>query len=211
MKRSKIKVTGIEAYFYDSLINIATGFSYGRLIKSAVEKMNIKGGDKLIDLGGGTGRNTKLFAKAVGKDGNIVLADIGKTMLKKAKKRLKKYDYCQVIEADILKPFKISGFNIIFISFVMHGLEIRERSLVMKNVSKLLKKGGRLYILDYNEFDVNKLNPIAKYLFTHLECELATEFSSFDLVHFLRGYGFGKFEKWRWKDDKIRLLKAVKL
>ncbi len=211
MKRTKIKITGIEAYFYDSMINIATGFRYGSLIKNAVKKMNIKDGQRLIDLAGGAGRNAKLFAKTVGKDGNIVLADIGQTMLKKARRRLKKYDYCQVIEADILKPLKINGFDIVFIGFVMHGLEIRERALVMKNVSKLLKKNGRLYILDYNEFDIEKLNPIAKYLFTHLECELAGEFAKWDLIHFLRGYRFGQIEKWCWRNDKIRLLKAVKL
>ncbi len=211
MVRSKIKITGIKARFYDLLVNLATGFRYGKLVKEVTAKMNIAEGVGLIDLGGGTGKNAKLFARLAGNSGKIVLVDIGKTMLKKAGRRLKKYKNCEIVSADILKPLKFNGFDMVFISFIMHGLEIQERSALMKNVSKLLKRGGHLFILDYNQFDMKKLNPIAGYLFTHFECELAAEFIKWDAERFLRSYKFGKFEKWYWHDKKIRLLRAEKL
>ncbi|GMT43459.1 MAG: hypothetical protein IEMM0003_0278 [bacterium] len=211
MVRSKIKITGVKARFYDLLVNLATGFKYGKLVKDTAAKMNITEGVSLIDLGGGTGKNAKLFARSAGNSGRIVLVDIGKTMLKKAGRRLKKYKNSEVVQADILKPLKLNGFDMVFIGFIMHGLEIQERSALMKNVSKLLKRGGHLFILDYNQFDMKKLNPIAGYLFNHFECELATEFIKWDMERFLRSYKLGKFEKWYWHDKKIRLLRAEKL
>jgi len=211
LARSKIRIKGVEARFYDLLINFATGFRYGALLRDAASKMDIKDGEKIIDLGGATGRATKLFAQAAGDTGEVILVDISEIMLKKARKRLKKYKNSKIIKADILKPLNLKGFDKLFISFVLHGLEISERSVLIKNCLSCLKKGGKLYILDYNQFDIDKLDPIPRYLFRHLECELASEFVRWNIERFLRGYKFGKITKWYWKNDKIRLIKAEKL
>src|SRR5476651_1328196 len=66
---------------YD-LMNDLMSFGLHRIWKRfTIAQANIRPGQKILDVAGGTGDLTKAFAKLTGKDGLVVLADINAKML----------------------------------------------------------------------------------------------------------------------------------
>ena len=194
-ERSKVELSGFVAKNYDILMNLLTFGGYSRLIKGAIDKMDLNEGDRVIDFGCGSGKNAILMLKRMKFNGEIVGVDISKEMLEAAKKRSKKYKNFKVLEGRIEEdlPFE-NEFDHVFISFVFHGFEDYDREKILKNAYKSLKSGGQLNILDYSEFDIDRANFIVKWLFEKFECPLAFEFIKIDLSKYVEDFGF-KVEK----------------
>jgi demethylmenaquinone methyltransferase/2-methoxy-6-polyprenyl-1,4-benzoquinol methylase len=65
---------------YD-IMNDLMSFGVHRIWKKvAIQLANVRNGDQILDLAGGTGDLTTLFEKRVGKEGSVVLADINSEM-----------------------------------------------------------------------------------------------------------------------------------
>ena len=82
-KDSKVEVTGSEAKYYDTLMNIITLGTYPSFIRQAIKDLNLKKGEDVLDLGCGTGRNDCIMLKYIGEDGSIAGVEIGKEMKEK--------------------------------------------------------------------------------------------------------------------------------
>ena len=102
-----------------------------------------KKGMKILDLGCGTGYFSKTFADLVGPDGQVVGVDPDGERIKVA---LRKYtaSNLEYIEGGI-KKISDSDFDIVFANHVFHW--IKDKDLVLKQVSHCLKKGGRYALL----------------------------------------------------------------
>src|SRR5829696_6262802 len=73
------------ASHYD-LMNDLMSFGIHRLWKKfTIDQVNAKPGQHILDLAGGTGDLALAFAKQVGSNGEVILADINLTMLKKGR------------------------------------------------------------------------------------------------------------------------------
>lgn len=210
-KRSKIKIEGFFAKYYTFLLNLITFGFYKRVIKRAISLMDLKEGDKIIDFGCGPGENDILILKKINFNGKVVALDISKDMLKEAKKREKVYKNFEVIERRIDKelPFN-EEFDHVFISFVLHGFEDYDKEKILKNAYKVLRRGGKLNILDYSEFDLEKQNFLIKIFFNKVECELAKEFIKLDLSKFVENFGFKVLNEHIIGSGIIRLFIAEK-
>jgi SAM-dependent methyltransferase len=101
-------------------------------------------------------------------------------------------------------------FDKAFISFTLHGFENEDKERVIANVHRALKPGGIFWILDYNEFDLDRQWLPFRWAFRHLECELASEFLSLDMKEMLARYGFGGFMSHLFLRGYMRLLGAEK-
>lgn len=97
-----------------------------------------------------------------------------------------------------------------FISFVLHGFEDEDKLRIIANARTALRPGGSLWILDYDEFDLERTRRPLRWLFTHFECELARDFLLLDLTAMLADSGFGQFVAHQFLSGTVRLLKAVK-
>jgi len=71
--------------------------------------------------------------------------------------------------------------------------------------------GGTFWILDYNEFDLDRQWFPLRWAFRRFECELASEFLSLDLKGMLTGHKFGNFVTYPFLRGYVRLLGAEKL
>jgi len=60
---SGVELSPFTAMNYDCLMNIATLGFYRGLIHRAIKAMDIQRGDKILDLGCGTGRNACIMEK----------------------------------------------------------------------------------------------------------------------------------------------------
>jgi ubiquinone/menaquinone biosynthesis C-methylase UbiE len=115
-----------------------------------VQKMNLKSGDVVADIGAGTGYFTRLFAKAVGPQGKAIGLDIEASMVEYMKEdarnlSLKNY------EARVVKPddpeLAAKSVDVIFICNTYHHIE--DRGNYLKKLTAALKPNGRIVIVDF--------------------------------------------------------------
>jgi len=118
----------------------------------AVQLSNVRKGERVLDLAGGTGDLTTLFEQRVGSSGQVVLADINAQMLTTGRNRLidkglvANIRYAQV-NAECL-PFADNTFDCVCIGFGLRNVTDKEAAL--KSMQRVLKPGGRVIVLEFS-------------------------------------------------------------
>ena len=210
-QRSHIEVGRRGARHYDLMMDVLLVGRYQAFIEQAIKRMDIRRGDAILDLGSGTGRNICVMMKFLGSTGRVVGVDISQEMLRQARQRCRAHPQVTFLNQRIEKPLPFhEEFDKAFISFTLHGFEDEDKERVIANVHRALKPGGLLWILDYNEFDLDRQWFPFRWAFQHFECELASEFLSLDLRGMLARNGFGSFVTYPFLRDCARLFGAGK-
>ena len=209
--RSMVEVSGRWASYYDHLMNTLFLGTYPRFMRGVTARMQIQPGDEILDLGSGTGRNARLMLSAAPEVERILGVDLSERMLARARRRCAGQPRIRFAKRRIEQPLPFAEeFDIVFVSFVLHGFEDEDKLRIIANARDALRPGGSLWILDYDEFDLERTRQPIRWLFTHFECELASEFLRLDLTAMLSGSGFGQFVTYQFMYGTVRLLKAVK-
>jgi len=209
--KSKVEVKGFIAKHYDRLMNIITLGKYSSMIERAVQLMDIKKDDKILDLGAGTGRNACLMAKRLSPKGELIGLDISEEMRSQFKKNCADFPNIKITNERIDKELTYENyFDKVFISFVLHGFPREIRKQIIKNVFKTLKKDGEFFILDYNEFSIKKMPFYVRIPFKLIECPYAFDFIKRNLSEILSSERFSRFEEYSFFSGYVRLLKAMK-
>ena len=207
---SKVEVTGLEARYYDLLMNTITAGTYPFFIRNAIREMQIQPGDNILVFGAGTGRNMDLMDKYLSGKGRIVGLDVGPEMLEQAQRRFADHPYITIEKQRIEEPLPYQGeFDKVFMSFVLHGFVQEDRLKTIANAQRALRPVGEFIILDYNEFDLKQSPWPVRFVFK-MECPLATDFIGRNLQTVLREQGFDGFRVHRHYLGYVRLLAARK-
>jgi len=211
-QRSHVEIEGRGARHYDLMMDLLLMGRYQAFIEGAIERMDIRRGEAILDLGSGTGRNICVMMRFLGSTGRVVGLDIGQEMLQQSRQRCQPYPQVTFMEQRIEEPLPFhEEFNKAFICFTLHGFEDEDKERVIANVHRALKPGGIFWILDYDEFDLDSQCFLFRWAFRHFECALASEFLSLDLKGMLARHGFGSFVTHLFLRDYVRLLGAEKL
>jgi ubiquinone/menaquinone biosynthesis C-methylase UbiE len=211
-QRSHVEVGEQAARHYDLTMDLLLVGRYQAFIEQAIERMDIHQGDAILGLGSGTGRNICVMLKFLGPTGRVVGVDINQEMLRQARQRCQAYPQVSFLTRRIEEPLPFhEEFDKAFISFTLHGFEDEDKERVIANVRQALKSGGIFWILDYNEFDLDRPLFPFRWAFRRFECELASEFLSLDLKAMLAGHGFDNFVPHPFLRGYVRLLGAEKL
>ncbi len=118
----------------------------------AITLSNVRQGDQVLDLAGGTGDLTILFDKRVRPTGSVILADINRSMLEVGRDRLidrglvSNISYTQV-NAESL-PFKDNSFDCVCIAFGLRN--VTDKDAALRSMHRILKPGGRCIILEFS-------------------------------------------------------------
>jgi len=208
---SGVELTTLMAINYDNVMNIATLGFYRSFISRAIKAMGIQPGDKILDLGCGTGRNACIMATYLSNAGEITGMDISPIMEKQFIKKCAKYKNAKFIKQRIDLPFSLSEqFDKIFISFVIHGFPHKVRRAVIENIYTHLKPGGLFFMLDFAEFNMIEMPPLYRFIFKTVECKYAFDFIERDWKQILKNNNFADFEEFFFFKKYVRLLKAKK-
>jgi demethylmenaquinone methyltransferase/2-methoxy-6-polyprenyl-1,4-benzoquinol methylase len=208
---SKVELQGFAARYYDSLLNMASLGFYSAFIKNAIAAAGIKPGDRILDLGAGTGRNALLMNGFLRGKGKIVGMEISAEMLANFSSNTREFKNIEVINRRIDQPFELAEkFDKAFISFVIHGFPQPVREVIIRNVFNNLKDGGEFIILDFNEFIVKDMPFWTRIPFTTIECKYAFDFVERDWKKILSTFGFDDFQETNFMMNYVRLLKARK-
>jgi ubiquinone/menaquinone biosynthesis C-methylase UbiE len=115
-----------------------------------VEEMNLSPGDVVADIGAGTGYFTRRFARAVGPKGRALGLDIEHSLVNYMKEDAEKLNL-KNYEARVVKPddpeLGLKSVDVVFLCNTYHHIE--NRIDYFKRVSKSLKPGGRVVIVDF--------------------------------------------------------------
>jgi len=152
-KQKKVaEVFSSVASKYD-VMNDVMSMGVHRLWKRhTISVAQVKPGQKVLDLAGGTGDLAMKFAELVGKEGLVVLADINEAMLNEGRQRLENKGYVSQlrysqVNAEAL-PFPDNYFDCITIAFGLRNVTDKDQAL--REMRRVLKPGGRALILEFS-------------------------------------------------------------
>jgi demethylmenaquinone methyltransferase/2-methoxy-6-polyprenyl-1,4-benzoquinol methylase len=138
---------------YDRIAAFIPIFEYALFMpsglrKRAVDQLNLRRGDRVLEVGCGTGRNFPYLRDAVGPEGRIYGVDLSRGMLRRARKLCHRRQWTNVvlIEADTANYASQELFDGVFFSFSYNVMP--HHCSVLRQVRKQLRPGGRLVIVD---------------------------------------------------------------
>lgn len=130
--------------------------------KFTLDQAAARPGQRVLDLAGGTGDLAKTFARQVGREGEVVLADINSSMLTEGRKRMAdagiagNIRYAQV-NAECL-PFPDDHFDIVTIAFGLRN--VTDKDAALRSMCRCIKPGGKLLVLEFSKPTSNALEKV---------------------------------------------------
>lgn len=208
---SGVELNPFIARNYDGLMNTLSFGMYRGFINKAIRNMNIKEDNHILDLGCGTGRNAALMSEYIKENGSITGMDISPDMEKQFLARFDSDKNVSFVNQRIDQTFDLGKkFDIVFISFVIHGFPHQIRQTVIENAKQHLKPEGRFIVLDFAEFDMAAMPAHHRFVFKSVECKYAFDYIERDWKKILEEYGFSDFEEHFYLKKYVRLLTTVK-
>jgi ubiquinone/menaquinone biosynthesis C-methylase UbiE len=137
--------------FYDC---IAGSFEQ-RYAAHALKLLNIKVGEKVVDIGFGTGGILKKIAQLVGDEGKAYGVDISPGMLEVTRKKLVKAKLMDRVElycGDAMDlSFDDNFFDAAFMSFTLELFDTPEIPRLLEEIKRVLKINGRIGIVSLSK------------------------------------------------------------
>ena len=112
---------------------------------------NVKEGQQVLDIAGGTGDLALAFAPKVGPSGKVVNTDINEAMLRQGRNRLLDAGVCLptlVCDAEHL-PFPDAHFDLVTVAFGLRNMTHKDAAL--REMNRVLKPGGKLMVLEFSK------------------------------------------------------------
>ncbi len=127
-----------------------------------VSTCQVKRGDRVLDLAGGTGDIAALLKDRVGDAGELVLGDINGAMLRVGRDRMtdrgnvRGFEYVQC-NAETL-PFPDASFDLVTIAFGLRN--VTDKDAALREMLRVLKVGGQARVLEFSAVKADWFKPL---------------------------------------------------
>lgn len=136
---------------YDLMNDLMSAGLHRLWKRFAVEQSLVRPGERVLDVAGGTGDLTRLFAKRAGPTGSVVLTDINGAMLKRGRDRLlDSGNIIPAVQCDAEKlPFSDRSFDCVCVAFGLRNMT--HKDVALAEMHRVLRPGGRLLVLEFSK------------------------------------------------------------
>ena len=141
---------------YDIMNDVMSAGMHRLWKRFAVDVSGVGQGDKVLDIAGGSGDLSRLFAKKVGTQsavnpGTVILTDINASMLGVGRDRMIDAGLsipATQCNAEVL-PFADETFNCVIVAFGLRNMT--HKDVALREMQRVLKPGGRLLVLEFSK------------------------------------------------------------
>ena len=127
-----------------------------------VATSQLRKGDRVLDLAGGTGDIAALLREKVGDTGEVVLGDINAGMLTGGRDRMVDRGHVRGLEyvqcnAETL-PFPDASFDLVTIAFGLRN--VTDKDAALREMLRVLKVGGQARVLEFSQVQAEWFKPL---------------------------------------------------
>ena len=182
------------ASFYDAFANIMTLGQIRRLRTLTVEHALLKPGEKVLDVGCGTGGVTIPAKLGVGKTGEAAGIDPAPEMIAVARRKAGRAGLEIDFRVGVIEslPFPDGTFDAVTSSLMMHHLPKHLQVKGLAEIKRVLKPGGRLLIADMMRPNTTFPKHFTSLILRHGH---AMQFGIEDLQELLKEAGFEEIKQ----------------
>ncbi len=176
---------------YDIMNDLMSAGLHRLWKRYAVSVSGVRTGQRVLDVAGGSADLSRLFLKAVGSSGQVVLTDINNAMLRVGRDRLLDEGINTPVtqcDAEHL-PFPDNYFDCVSIAFGLRN--VTHKDVALREMKRVLKPGGRVIVLEFSK--------VAKPL------EKAYDFYSFKLLPKMGELIANDPDSYRYLAESIRM------
>jgi demethylmenaquinone methyltransferase/2-methoxy-6-polyprenyl-1,4-benzoquinol methylase len=147
---------------YDLMNDLMSAGVHRLWKRFALAQTGLRPGQAALDVAGGTGDLAAGMAQQVGERGLVVLSDINSAMLRVGRERLLDRGLLRNVrfslaDAECL-PFADESFDCVTIGFGLRN--VTDKAAALASMTRLLKPGGRLLVLEFSRPVVPGLKPV---------------------------------------------------
>jgi len=121
---------------------------------SVLAAINLQTGDRIVDIGAGTGLYVKLFAETVGETGKVYANDISQPFLKFIEKNAAADGLANVetvLGGDKTTGLPDASVDVVFHSDVYHHFEYPQT--MVRDIARTLVADGEMFVLDFERIE----------------------------------------------------------
>ena len=136
--------------FYDSIVWLMSFGKFKAIRKASIELAQIKPGDKVLDVGCGTGDLTLEAKKLTGSAGEVYGTDASPNMIRQAQQKTTRSGVDVTFQVGLIEDieFPENQFDVVLSSLMMHHLPDDLKHTGLAEIYRVLKPGGRFLIVD---------------------------------------------------------------
>jgi len=169
VRRSKEEAQAL----YDRLsgwYDVLAGSSEEQYVEAGLRKLEVEAGERVLEIGFGTGRALASLARGVGGSGQVYGIDLSEGMTHRAKGRLERAgrgDAVALMRGDGARlPLKDRALDAVFMSFTLELFDTPRMRLVLHECKRVLEEEGRLCVVSMSRRGERSL-PVRLYEWVH--------------------------------------------